>query len=394
MIFHRKKVSLMTGLLLFSCILILMQARGAEAATTWANANWTIVNSGNPSTVDSRLQGVVALSEQNVWAVGGFLVTGGSPSGRTLIEHWSGSRWRTVDSPNAGNGNNFLMGVAGRSADDVWAVGEFSNSGGGGGHTLIEHWNGWQWQIVDSPNVGTGNNLLNAVTVLSKKNAWAVGEYFDTAAKVYRTLTEHWNGWQWQVVPSVNPGTNNNFLNGVVAIAPDKVWAVGSYSNAGGFSNTLTEFWNGSQWTLVTSQNRAGESNYLNAVTATSPDNVWAVGNSSGATPTLIEHWNGTQWSIVTSPTPTTGVAVFNGIAAANKDNIWAVGYYFNAAGVIQTLGEHWNGSNWQVAATPNAGTGENMLNAISVAKDAFWSVGFFMNTNNTTYTLTMVQDA
>jgi hypothetical protein len=41
----------------------------------------------------------------------------------TLIEHWNGSAWTIVPSPNVGSGNNSLAAVAARSANDVWAVG-------------------------------------------------------------------------------------------------------------------------------------------------------------------------------------------------------------------------------------------------------------------------------
>ncbi len=47
-------------------------------------------------------------------------------------------------------------------------------------------------------------------------------------------------------------------------------------------------------------------SNILLAATATSEDDVWAVGESlnSVGSQTLIEHWNGVKWRIVHSPTP------------------------------------------------------------------------------------------
>jgi hypothetical protein len=50
--------------------------------------------------------------------------------------------------------------------------------------------------------------VLNAVVALSATDAWAVGEANIPVAKGYlsRPLVEHWNGTQWMVVPSPNPG--------------------------------------------------------------------------------------------------------------------------------------------------------------------------------------------
>ncbi len=47
-------------------------------------------------------------------------------------------------------------------------------------------------------------------------------------------------------------------------------------------------------------------SNILVGATASSEDDVWAVGeflNGVGSQP-LIEHWNGVKWRVVHSPTP------------------------------------------------------------------------------------------
>jgi len=53
------------------------------------------------------------------------------------------------------------------------------------------------WNVVPSPNVGTGRNQLNGVAVISANDVWAVGS--GTGEK---TLIEHWDGASWNVVPS------------------------------------------------------------------------------------------------------------------------------------------------------------------------------------------------
>src|SRR5207237_420517 len=125
--------------------------------------------------------------------------------------------WSVVKSPNVGQGGNNLFGVAAVSASDVWAVGDHTvccNST----KTLIEQWNGSSWQIVESPNVGSNYNELNAVAVVSANNIWVVGDY-ENVFGPFQTLIEHWTGSSWQVVTSPNSGTNDDQLFGVASVS-------------------------------------------------------------------------------------------------------------------------------------------------------------------------------
>jgi hypothetical protein len=85
---------------------------------------------------------------------------------------------------------------------------------------------------------------------------WAVGTY-GTLFGVYYTLIEHWNGHAWSIVTSPSPWSAGSMLNGVVDISASDAWAVGVYSNNHFTSQTLTEHWNGSSWSVVKSPNVA-----------------------------------------------------------------------------------------------------------------------------------------
>jgi hypothetical protein len=60
---------------------------------------------------------------------------------------------------------------------------------------------------------------------------------FQTGGGTNATLTEHWSGSAWTVVPSPAPGTLS-LLRSVRGTSPSDVWAVGSYSD-GTSQNTL-----------------------------------------------------------------------------------------------------------------------------------------------------------
>ena len=170
---------------------------------------------------------------------------------------------------------SILTSVAKAAANDVWAVGWSSSTTGG--FTLIEHWNGSAWSIVPSPN-GPGINNLEGVAVASAGDVWAVGERNDTSQSA-QPLTEHWNGSAWSIVASAsNPG--GGILYGVTANS-SFTWAVGANTYGAAFQ-TLTERWDGSAWSILSSPSPQEVHNAaLNSVAAVTPDNIWAVGINS-----------------------------------------------------------------------------------------------------------------
>src|SRR5207253_9542279 len=100
-------------------------------------------------------------------------------------------------------------GVACASASDRGVAG--SGRAGFYDQTLIEHWNGTAWSIVTSPNTSTTqSNGLGGVTCASASNCWAVGSYYNLSIiknQPHHTLTERWNGTAWPIVTSPNTST-------------------------------------------------------------------------------------------------------------------------------------------------------------------------------------------
>lgn len=148
---------------------------------------------------------------------------------------WNGIRWKIVPSPNVGWGGRLLTAVAARTATDVWAVGQRQRTPDSFRKTLIEHWNGTRWKVVRSPNVGKTSNILLGVAVISARRAWAVGQDSDSDGK---TLAERWNGTRWRVARTPSPGSGDDGLSGIAEI-PHRggFWAVGNAGNS-----TLIEF--------------------------------------------------------------------------------------------------------------------------------------------------------
>lgn len=193
----------------------------------WNGATWTDVSSG-PAPYASELSSVSGVAGNDVWAVGSSGGSGPSP----LVEHWNGSRWQIVSAPQGPTGTSALNGVVARSSGDVWAVGYGVSFPAG--ISLTEHWNGNAWQVVGSPNPDRqGVNSLTAVAaVAGSETLWAVGlrgpELSVGSPPGARFLIEEWTGGAWEVVPGPNaPGAAAD-LYGVAATPSGDVWVVGS----------------------------------------------------------------------------------------------------------------------------------------------------------------------
>ena len=301
----------------------------------WNGQSWTRTRTPSPGQGDN-LNGVAATSSRNAWAVGGEL--GGKPN----VEEQIGS-WQRVHSPSPAPDCE-LMAVAAVSARNAWAVGFADPSGGdtryapaAGGRvtiarTLILHWNGKNWQRVPSPNPDEGGHLTG-VTATSAGDAWAVGEdEFKTID--FGNLFSHWNGRAWKAVKGPNPAGNSNGLLGVDAGSRTSAWAVGTAKRTG----SALYRWNGSNW----KQSLLLRTYSLAAVQAGTSISTWAVGGAGNGA--LILRLHGAAWQRVATPHP--NGEFLTGIAATSGRNAWAVGSISHSSG-SDTVILHWNGTRW-----------------------------------------------
>jgi hypothetical protein len=315
--------------------------------------------------ISGQLLAAGAIADNDIWAVGfSDQVLAPPVVDSTLAEHFDGKSWSIVSTPPTPSGgvnppNAQLRGVAGAAGNDVWAVGfKTGPDNPDFGEQLIEHWNGTSWSIDTTGPMMEGGGL-DAVTVVSSKNAWAVGSEF-----------EHWNGTSWSIV------SNPVISGGASAISADSandIWAVQG--------ETILHF-DGTNWTLVTSHPNVNAT----SVTALSPTNVWVAGtvsvffNHRQHSQAAIEHWDGTSWSIVPSPPPTKSPGLdsfLDGIAAVSANDISAVGSFDTNPG-LATLTEHWDGASWKIIGSPNPGTAtDGLLGVTALSDGTATAVGF-----------------
>jgi hypothetical protein len=347
---------------------------------------WRIVGSANIAGSPNGFTGLAAISATDVWAVG-FTSLGGVS--RTLIERWNGTSWGIVPSPNSSANANNLYAVGGASSNDVWAVGNYVDNNNTY-QTLTLHWNGSTWTAVPSPNYAFKQNYLQGLTVVSSNDVWAVGRTYDGA--VSGTLIMHWNGIQWSMITtSPNPFTQDNYLVAATAASANDVWAVGYGKDMGGSWRTLTLHWDGITWTVVPSPNGGSLNNFIYSADAISANDVWVTGTFQDVSyKALTMHWDGTQWTVIPAAPTGLGSQFAKSVVARSTNDVWFVGYY-DASPYSQTLTEHWDGTQWTLYTnTPNYGSpATNYFTAAAlVPGQDIWAAGWWYDQTGN-YTLT-----
>jgi hypothetical protein len=202
----------------------------------WNGASWTRVAVPAYGEDGAKLYGVSAVSDTDVWATGYTESLHGRIYDRPLAILWNGSRWRrfAVPLPADGGGGAELRRVFALANDDVWAVGWYHTNRSGRQKTLIEHWDGTAWSLMSSPNVHGKANVLFGVTATASDAAWSVGR---TGSN--RMLIERWNGSRWSI--EAIDGRTRGWLNDIDASPSGRVFAVGKVTSPRSYHAVVLE---------------------------------------------------------------------------------------------------------------------------------------------------------
>jgi hypothetical protein len=371
-------------------VAVLGGAGPAPAAPTWLITP-TVDPSPQKVPFSNVLNAVGARTSTDAWAVGNFLGPNDDDGQVILAEHWNGSAWSQVPTPNVVRFDEKLNAVSAAAPSDVWAVGSTNRIGFAHTDPLAAHWDGTSWTVIPTPaTTGGAKSILFGVANLGGGNAWAVGRSAANGG-----LVEHWDGAAWTIVPTPTPAApagstfSGSTLTAVSARTANDIWAVGSFSATKGTTSnsfTLTMHWNGSAWTIVPSPNPAtaspinGVRQTLNGVVEISPTDAWAVGNTvdtvSGSFQPdrpIAMHWNGTAWSVATLPN-LGGGGLLASVTASSSTSVWAAG---PAGGSTSVL--HWNGTSWTPETTPVGPDGQPVMKGISAVPGSateVWAAG------------------
>jgi hypothetical protein len=301
----------------------------------------------------------------------------------------SSAGWTVQKTQLLGTSDNNFGAVAGSSPTDVWAVGNYLPDATGSNQdatlSFAEHWDGRDWTVVRTPNVGPNFDSFYGLAAADGE-AWAVGEHLNSAFED-RALVEVWSGGKWHVPSIPQPGSLRDMLFGAAAVSKNDVWVVGDREGGNGIFETLVEHWDGRDWSVVRTPDPGSTGNHLYAVHAVSANNIWAVGQQlGGAVPdqALVEHWDGRDWSVMASPSSVSSNVLLDAVTATpNGHQVWVAGEADSPAGGGQPLVEHWvAGGGWNIPHLPKVPDGANWSNLYGLAMDggSVFAVGTFVN--------------
>lgn len=206
------------------------------------------------------------------------------------------------------------------------------------------------WSLVNSgaeARSGGPWTWLNSVAIITAADAWAVGGH----SNPNDTLIDHWDGQSWSVVASPNPGSAQELL-GVSASGPNDVWAVGYQDVEGGLDQPLVEHWDGTAWSVTPTPN-VGPDTRLEGVSAISATDAWAVGQQQNGTASAGRETSGTS----------------SDSGSGKSSNTGSEGPF--------TVIEHWDGHAWSLVPTPSLPTPEGLSAVGGDGPDDVWAVGF-----------------
>jgi hypothetical protein len=134
------------------------------------------------------------------------------------------------------------------------------------------------------------------------------------------------------------------------------------------------EHWNGQAWSVVTVPGQG----YLGDLASTGPNDVWAVGSTDSGP--LVEHFDGSRWSVAETPQVRGGN--LSSVTALSPTNVWAAGS--QGLSGTRTLVMHYDGKAWRVVPSPNVSeqaNADNVLRGVAAAGPSdVWAVGMYQN--------------
>lgn len=264
------------------------------------------------------------------------------------------------------------------AGQSVYAGGEFPDAGGLPVNN-IARWNGVTW----SPLAGGTTIGTQVYTLAGYDDGGGLDLYIGGSFTTPASYIAHWQSGSWQ---AVGTGTNGSVLD--LAIFDGKLFAGGTFSQAGGNSANRVAQWDGSNWSGLgipfnglnsTASSLVG----TDATSAVGPA-LYVGGNFStagGQPASRIAKWNGVSWSALGSGINIGGrvlaMAVFDD---GSGDALYAAGDIASAGGESVSNIARWDGSSWS-----DVGGGvDGIVHALTVFDDgsgpALYAGGDFSN--------------
>jgi hypothetical protein len=269
---------------------------------------WRATNSG---TILS-LRSIWGSGESDVYAVGGDRY-----SDTSVILHYDGSRWSTMDSP-----NYVYEDIWGSSGTDVFVVGRSVSSEDPLG--VILHYDGIEWSVV---YIGV-TDALSSVWGTAADNVFVVSERGDVL---------HYDGSDWRIIHEGDPRGYGGFSSLWVSNS-DQAFAAHTGYDVLAFGRVF--HYDGEEWI---SGYGSGIHEFLHGIWGSDERNVFVVGGSG-----TILHYDGDMWHSMT----TGSTEWLHSLWVAEAGSVFAGG----GNGAVGSTILHYDSSTWHIMESSGPG--------------------------------------
>jgi hypothetical protein len=274
------------------------------------------------------------------------------------------------------------------AAADAAAVSSAGQAAGGCGSS---------WHLVTAPLApGPDNNILTNVDVVSSKDAWFTGLSYPYAERTGienppEIMMFQWNGKTVSSVPSpavgFAPDLQTSLGFDLTLDSPTDGW-LGAGSAIGG--SPALRLHDG-RWTPMPTvpvpASDGKSANIMSDAASISPTDAWAVGFFGWSLAgqgvfgsAMIEHWDGSQWTVAATPTPPDPNSQLLALTAVSPSDIWAIGWQgTNSYTDTIPLVEHFDGTAWHLVTAPvpgGSGTSAYPAAISGTGPDDVWMAG------------------
>lgn len=322
----------------------------------------------------SRTFSILAAQGPNQVLMGGeFTQIGDVPASR--VARWDGSRWQALGLDRAEGVNGPVLAIANAPDGSVYVGGAFSSAAGTPAWN-IARWDGVRWTGMGGGLSGRGFAVVRALVVDAAGRVYAGGTFNDAGGVPVDHLAI-WDGQRWQPWPGggvrsdgVSPATVH-----AMAWRGSRLWVGGEFTTAGEVASGGIAEWNGTGWSSPGGGiGFPGFNPFVRTVLVRGND-VFVGGRftrAGGVDATNAARWDGSHWNALGSGTDG-AVSILRGLGS---DVI--------AAGAFRTAGDHaavgvarWDGRAWQ-ALDGGVGGAEPVVTALESAPDGLWLAGAF----------------
>ncbi|MBI5362169.1 MAG: hypothetical protein HZA53_03255 [Planctomycetes bacterium] len=313
----------------------------ANRVAKWNGTSWSALGTGANSTVRTLTRHDDG-SGPALYAGGDFSNVGGVPAGR--VARWNGTSWSALG-PSFSNSVYALTSYDSGTGARLYAAGTMGLG--------VQRWNGTSWSYLGPSGLDGAAYSLAVFDDGAGAKLVATGVFTHAGSLATKAIAA-WDGSAWSALGSgLNPGSTTGIglalVTGDIASTGNKVYVAGTFDLAGNAAATRIAAWNGSVWS---SPHAAGISGTVWALTAFDDgagSKLYAGGSflqAGGLVANHVAAWNGSTWSALGTGT-NAQVDVLRGHDDGTGPALYAGGSFTAAGGVPAQGVARWTGTGW-----------------------------------------------